>query len=348
MTTRSAQMLTAALTALLVVLVGATIFVILTRGPVGPTPTPSLFAFESPGLASPAASSAEATAVTASPAPGIPTAGSSAPPATSVFETPTPPSSTGPTFSPTPKATRPPTPTPPPPTPTPTPTPQPTVNPTAPQQAVQFDNVGLDQSCGNLTPCGSVPRILTFNVDGQSKVEAIVSDSTGPVRLCIWTEAVDDQRECHTVHNGGFSKLVTSTNSSVWHVSVIGAQVTASATLNVEFNANSPSVSIDNFRYLGASMAEYNGFDAELTTNGDGSIRVQAAFDDGSQGSYDWHLVMSSSGSPVHDQTGGPDPSIDESQSVSGGTTYVVSLHDPDNTANGTMSVFVSATISWP
>jgi len=56
----------------------------------------------------------------------------------------------------------------------------------------------LDQSAVT----GSVPRIATFNVDGQSDVSARVSASTGPVRMCIWTEAVDDQRECHTVHNG--------------------------------------------------------------------------------------------------------------------------------------------------
>ena len=193
-----------------------------------------------------------------------------------------------------------------------------------------------------------MPRIATFNVDGQSDVSARVSASTGPVRMCIWTEAVDDQRECHTVHNGGFDKLVTTTGASVWHVSMIGTQASAPASLPVHFNAAAASVTLDNFRYLGAATPDNNGFEAQVTTSGDGSpLHVTAAFDDGSGGAYDWHLTIATNGSSIFDQTGGPDPTVDQSQAVAAGTTYTVDFHDPDQTAN-VSPVFLTAQISWP
>ena len=354
MNPRSAQTLAAALAALLVILVGATIFVVLTRPPNGPTPRPSGASL--PSFPTPNPTPTQVALVSPTPVSGPPSAETSPPPATTVVVTPTPAVSTGatalpptPTPSPTPTTspTPVPTPTPPPtptPSPTPTPTPVPTVNPTSADRTILLAGVGLDPSAVT----GSVPRIVTFNVDGQSDVSARVSASTGPVRMCIWTEAVDDQRECHTVHNGGFDKLVISTGASVWHVSMIGAQASATASLTVHFNADAATVSIDNLRYLGTASPGYNGFEAQLTTLGDGApLHVQASFDDGSGGAYDWHLTIATNGSSVFDQSGGPDQSVDESQAVTAGTIYTVDFHDPDQTAN-VSPVFLTAQISWP
>ncbi|HEY5520821.1 MAG TPA: hypothetical protein VIK08_09190 [Candidatus Limnocylindrales bacterium] len=355
MNPRSAQTLAAALAALLVILVGAMIFIVLTRPPTGPTPRPSGAAL--PTFPTPHPTPTQVAQASFTPIPGPPSAAaSSGAPATTVVATPTPTVSTGATSIPTTKPTHAPTPTPSPtpvptptapptptPSPTPTPTPVPTINPTSADRTIVLVGVGLDQS----SVTGSVPRILTFNVDGQSDVSARVSNASGPVRLCVWTEAVDDQRECHTVHNGGFDKLVTTTDQSVWHVSMIGTQASATASLTAHFNANAASVSLDNFRYLGANTPNNNGFEAQLTTLGDGSpLHVQAAFDDGGQGAYGWHLTIATNGSAVFDQSGS-DSSVDQSQDVAAGTSYTVDFHDPDPMAN-VSPVFVAATISWP
>jgi hypothetical protein len=198
-----------------------------------------------------------------------------------------------------------------------------------------------------------VPRIVTFNVDGDSLINAQLSNSSGPVRLCIWLEAPDDQRECHTVRTGGFSKAVAGMAASTWHVSIIGPANAPPpvATLTVHFNANAPSVTLDNFRYLGSATPNYNGFQAQMTTQSDGDMHVQAAFDDGGSpsGSYDYQLVIQpTAGDPICCPGGGPSSSIDQTQPVSGSVSYTVSLADPDPVANPASPVFVAATINWP
>lgn len=373
MTSRSAQILTAALSGLLVILVGATVFVLLTRPTASPIPTVLRTPFPSFLLASPSAAASASSvalvslppsqpaftivpatldsigtappAATSSPTPIPAASAASSPPATmtpspTLVPTPTPTPSPIPTDTPAPTAS---------PLPTPSATPTPSLNPSAPDRVIRFVDAGLDVAGVE----GSVPRIVTFTVDGESLIDAEISDASGAARLCIWTEAVDDQRECHTVQTGGFSKAVVGTPSSIWHVSMIGPAKAAAptATLTVHFNANSPSVSLNNFRYTGTSNPAYNGFQAQMTTQSDGTMHVQAAFDDGGSpsGSYDYHLVIQpTAGDAVLDETGGPTVTVDASTAVSGSITYTVSLADPDPVANPVAAVFVAATITWP
>ena len=198
---------------------------------------------------------------------------------------------------------------------------------------------------------GSVPRVVTFNVDGQSRISARLSDSSGPVRLCLWREALDDERECRTVRNGGVEKVVLDAGSTIWHASVIGTapEVPPSTTLTLRFNSQAPSASLANFRYNGAVDDRFNGFRVEVTTAAEGNLGVQAAFDDGEDGSYNFRLIVRpNGGDPVLDETGGPTQSIDRGVAVAAQGVLEVSLRNPDAVSNAERQVFVTATISWP
>ena len=226
----------------------------------------------------------------------------------------------------------------------------PTVNPTAPGRAIQFVGLGLD-SRGAET---ATPRYVTVGIDGQSMLTASVSDvSLGPVRLCIFREDTNDERECKTVrNNGALQKPVVDQGYSTWTVSVIGwdANVTPFVTLTVAFNANSPSVHIDSFRYNGSIDDHYNGFEAVVQTTGAGDLSLQAAFDDGNNGEFNYHAVVwPKGGAPILDETSdNPQGSLDVSVGVDANRTYHVSLLDPDEYSSTEVAVFVAATLSWP
>jgi hypothetical protein len=281
-------------------------------------------------------------APTASPTPG-PTASpstSEAASASPLTPSPTPTPVPSPTPTPTPSAS--PTPEP---TATPTPTPVPTVVPTAPQHEIRLASVGLDdKSLG-----GSVPRILTFEIDGPTLLHSAVTNATAPVQLCVWREAVDDQRMCDTGKSVVLDRAVTDSNGGLWHVSLIGAKGFApSAGLTVDFNANAPSVTFDNFRYYGTSNSSYDGFTAGIDA-GVGQLTVQGAFDDGQGGSYDYRYVVTPDGqAAIVDQTGGPTTSFAFDPVTLAAGSYSVTIQDPDDVANPGMAVFIAATITWP
>ena len=120
------------------------------------------------------------------------------------------------------------------------------------------------------------------------------------------------------------------------------------ADLTIQFNSNQPSATLDSFRWTGTTNPDYNGFDVHTDALADGLLSVQASFDDGSSGAYDWHLVIQpQGGDPVYDQTGGPDQTVDQSQAVSQGS-YRVTFSDPDDVANPGHAVILTATVSWP
>jgi hypothetical protein len=358
---RSAQILTASLAALLVILVGATIFIVLTRPTIGPTPEPSrtpaaTLLPPSPttvAVASPFASSAASIMATAAP---LSTPALTAAPSPIPFPTLALPSSASSSYAPSPTATVTPTPTPTPtatpttaptvtavPTATLTPTLPPTILPTSPQQQFQVDAVGLDDK----SLVGSVPRILTFEIDGPSLLTATVSQATGNVQLCVWREAVDDERTCDTGRAVSIVHPVSDSDNTLWHASMIGAKgVAPSAALTIDFNANAPSVSLDDFRFYGSSNPPYNGFVAGFEAGG-GQMSVQGAFDDGQGGAYNYHLVVQPDGADAVVDVTDNGTSFSVQPGIDAGH-YTVFINDPEDVANPGLAVFVTATISWP
>ena len=336
MNSRSAQLLAATLAFLLIVLIGATIFVLLSRPAPRPTATPSVLPTTSLGPS-------PSTGFSPSPSPT---------PSPTIGPTPTLLPTAAPTETPTsePSPTTPPTPSP---TPSPSPTPTPTLPPpTSPQRELTLVEVGLDRRAD----LEGVERTVTFVIDGPSLISAQLSDvSAGKVRLCLSRQATDPQRECRTTRNGSLERAVFDSGRTEWNVTMIGTtQAFPFATLTLRFNALSPSVHVDSFRFNGTVDPHYNGFVARLTAGGDGNLRIQATFADTDQSqddNYPYHLVITpvGGGPAVVDQTGGPQGSLDVSFGLATGQTYRVELSEPEETAGGGLfAVFVDATLTWP
>jgi hypothetical protein len=336
MSPRGAQILAGALAALLVVVIGATVFILLGQpsAPVGPTPTPtgSGVPIGTPSFTpsplftpSPSASSSPTLAPTASPLPtAVPTA------------SPSPTASAEPTASPSPSPS---------PTATPSPSPSPTIVPTSPQRQFTILDVGLDGTSGEFP----IERFVTFTVDGPSLLRARLSDvpSGGRVRLCMFREQVNDERDCARLRNGTLERTVTDTGSSEWTVSMLGVDSAPRVTLTVDFNAQQPAVELGSFRYNGTTDNAYNGFLVQVPAAANGQLQLAADFEGGS---FTYHLVVepTGGGAAIVDQTGGPSGSIDASESVSGGQNYRVSVRSPDAAVNSPTSVFIHAVLSWP
>lgn len=223
----------------------------------------------------------------------------------------------------------------------------PTVSPTAPQREVRIGPVGLDDK----SLVGSVPRIVTFEIDGQSLLHAAVSNATGGVQLCVWREAVNDERVCQTGRNIALDRAVLDTGSGLWHVSMLGAKgVAPTAALTVDFNANAPSVQFDNFRFYGTSNPPYNGFTAGIDT-GAGELSLQGNFDDGQSGHYDYHWIVQPNGGDAIEGTGQSMTSFvadDPRLKAIDPNSYSITVQNPDEVANPGVPVFLTATIGWP
>ncbi|HEY7024848.1 MAG TPA: hypothetical protein VH371_07805 [Candidatus Limnocylindrales bacterium] len=338
MTPRSAQILTAALAGLLVVLLGATVFVLLSRP--GPGPTPSA----SPGLPT-FASASPTTVAEASPSASAPATIASATEIPS--PTPTPLASTAASALPTASPTLPPTPSPTPtptPAPTPTPTPVPTIVPTSPGREIRLSPIGLDDKSLE----GSVPRILTFEIDGPSNLRVALTGASGQVQVCLWREAVLDERECETGKAVVLEHGVLEGHGGLWHVSMIGAKgVAPIAGVTVDFNADHPSVQFDDFRYYGTSSPTYNGFSAAIDAQS-GPLGLQGAFDDGQGGSYDYHwIIQPTAGDAIEGISDTTSTSFVVDPHTVDADTYSITIQNPDPVANPSLPVFLTAKISW-
>ena len=57
-------------------------------------------------------------------------------------------------------------------------------------------------------------------------------------------------------------------------------QVSPFVTLTIQFNADSPSVVLNSFRYNGSVDDHYNGFEAVVTPGAAGQIGIQASFEE--------------------------------------------------------------------
>jgi hypothetical protein len=333
MNSRSAQLLAATLTFLLIVLVGATIFILLSRPPApGPSASPTGL-FPTPTLSPTAGPSSTLATPT-------PTATPSLGPTPTLLPTPAP------TDTPTVEPTITPTPSPSP-TASPTPTPSPTLPPsTSPQRELTIVDFGLD----NRADVTAVQRTVTFGVDGPSLISAQLKGvSSGKARMCLLRNEQDPQRECITVHGGTLTRAVFDSGHTEWNVTVIGASdLVQYASLTLEFNALSPDITLDSFRFNGTNDPHNNGFEVVLGAGADGDLRVRAGFD-GASSSYQWHLVVAVDDTPVLDQSGGPSSSVDVSTALSNGTVYGVTFSEPEAVAGGgALPALVVARLTWP
>lgn len=199
---------------------------------------------------------------------------------------------------------------------------------------------------------GAIERYVTFHVDGQSLVSARLSGvSAGRVRICLWQDTLVEERECRTVRNGRVQVPTFETGQTTWTLTMIGAEtgVSPTANLTLSFNANSPSATVDRFRFQGTSIENYNGIVAEVDARDGGELRIDGAFDDGQGGSYPYRLAierLGENGGFVYDQTNEPTTNFALTQSVSGGRTYRTTILNPNDLED--LAVFLRATLTWP
>lgn len=326
MSTRSAQVVAAGLAVLLILLVGAVIFLLLSR------PQPAVV------TRSPAVSPTAVAGFTPSP---LLTASPGFIPFVSPLMSP------GPSASPSP--TLPPTPSPSPtaqPTPTPSPTPAPTVHPTSTQRELRILRLGLDSREAE----GAIERYLIFHTDGQSLISARLSDVTGRVRMCLWQGNLVEERECRTLRNGRLELPNFGDGQQAWTLTMIGAEADVSPTvdLTLRFNADAPAVTMDSFRFQGTAIENYNGVVAGVDTVNGGDLRIDGSFDDGQGGSYPHLLLIErlNDGEVLLDQSGEPATSFQASESVAEGRSFRVTLSNENEVEE--LAVFLRATLSWP
>ena len=328
MSNRSAQVLAATLAFLLIVLVGATIFILLSRpAESGPTPT-----------ATPSgAASFTPTVGPSSSASVLPTPSASVTATPIVLPTDTPGPTVEPTITPTPSPS---------PTPSPAPTPSPTLPPpTSPDREVTIVDFGLDRR----TDADAVQRTVSFAVDGPSLISAELKDvSAGRVRMCLLREDTNAERECITARGGTLSRAVFDAGQTEWNVTLIGASENfAFATLTLRFNSLSPRLVMDSFRFNGTNNPEYNGVQVVLLARSDGNVRLHGDID-GPEGQFPWSFTVAVDDVVVSDQSGGPSASFDVSAPVSGGTVYTVSFFEPEASTSGGPALLTRATLTWP
>jgi hypothetical protein len=330
---RSAQLVAAGLGFVLIVLVGAVIFILLSRPAQGPrvSPDPSAVANVSPSASA------------------LPTFSFSPFPTVSQLPTSTPIASNPPTLSPTPVITLPPPPTlPPTPSPTPSPPPTPTAPPVpnAPARELRLIDMGLD---ARTVIGGGVERFLVFTTDGPTVVRAELSEATARSRVCLWVGTDIAGRQCDTMRNGAIQVPVFDNVSRQWTVSLIGANETSAPTvdLTLDFNANAPLVDFTNLRYQGTTTPAYNGLTATVDTLATGQLTLNGSFDPGQLHNYDVSILEAGLGEVEHVTSEAPVASFSVTHDVTAETSYLVAITNPNPSAEPT-PVFLHLTFGWP
>jgi hypothetical protein len=323
MNNRSAPLLAAALAFLLIVLVGATIFILLSQPP---APSPTASPSGGPTFTPTAGPTSSATL--------LPTSSASLSPTPSLLPTDSPSPTTEPTITPTPSPA---------PTPSPTPSPTATLPPTTSEDRhVTVLGVGLDQR----GVIGQVQRTIKFHVDGPSLISAQLSGvNTGRVRMCLLRDAANAERECITAHSGTLTRAVFDTGRTAWNVTLIGAAETPGqfATLDLTFNAASVELRLDSFRFNGTSDPHYNGFEIVFGPNDNGGdFTMHAEFSDGNP--YPWHLHVGPDDAEGFDDSG-VSAAVDATTSVDSGSVYQVLFENPDP---GSAVLLDNVTLTWP
>ncbi len=171
--------------------------------------------------------------------------------------------------------------------------------------------------------------------------------SSGTVRICWTREDKPGEGGCNK-GNGTAQVTVTDNGPSIWTAAIKGRDQSTSptASISVDFNAFSPSVTLKSFRWVGTIDPSRNGFAVEVDGLSDGNIQVQGGFEGST---YSYHLVIQpTDGAPIHDELGGPSDTFVASESVSGQNSYRVTLSSPEDMTSNSGTAFVQAAISWP
>ena len=364
MNARAAQFVAAGLSLLLIILVGAVVFILLSSQNQRPrptaTPTATSAAVVTPSLApTPTAIPTPTLAPTPTPSPSPSPSPSPTPLPTDtplitappITPSPTPELTPSPTIEITPSPTIEITPSPtveltPSPTPeiTPSPTPEETIAPTSPERQIRVPGLGLDgRDVG-------VERYLLFGVDGQSIIRATLSNASARSQICLWRGNNVTARTCQTMRNGTLEVEVPNEDHTNWTLSLIGANADTGPVVDLDlaWNGEDGQVTFENLRYEGQPRVNYNGVTVEVTALGDGDIQVNGQFEGQQQHGYRVLVErLGAAGAVVIDETGGPVNEFEVTGDVTTGTTYRTTVSNP-NPEQEPGPVFIEVVVAWP
>jgi hypothetical protein len=203
---------------------------------------------------------------------------------------------------------------------------------------------GVDQRSDITSP----QRTISFGVDGPSTISAQLKGvNTGKIRMCL--RGGGTPPHCITAHSGTLTAAAYDAGHTDWTVSLIGTAPGQFASVTLEFNAVSPDVSLDSFRFNGTNDPRNNGIEVVFGTAGDGTFGIHGQIDDGHDTPYPWHFNLAVDDVTSSDQTGGPATSFDLTAPVSAGTVYRVIFEEPEAATTGAFPVLLSDVhLTWP
>jgi hypothetical protein len=204
--------------------------------------------------------------------------------------------------------------------------------------------LGLDSR----NPEAGIERYVLFNVDGPSHITAVLSNSSGKVRMCLWPGNLVEQRECRTARNGRLDHVVLDAGQTSWTVSLIGFDEITSPTVDftLDFNATAPLVTFENLRFQGIPIENYNGITVEVDA-GVGHTQVEGTFDPGQMHAYRVVATHLPSGTLAADETGPATNHFVVALDDDEITTYSITVSNPNESAEA-LPIFLEAKFSWP
>jgi hypothetical protein len=364
--TRSAQLVAAGLSFLLVMLVGAVVFVILTRPTPGPRATATPTAVSAATLTpAPVVTGTPIVALTETPeliltplptaTPLITATPEITPEVTFTPEitpevtfTPEVTSTPEVTFTPeiTPEITPEPTPTieiTPEPTPTIeiTPEPTPTLEPSSTERQFRLNGLGLDNNRSDV----AIERFVLFHQDGPGMIRVTLSAATDRTRLCLWEGNLVAQKECRTIKNGLFEHYVADPARTFWTLTLIGANASTVLDVAIDYYADEPVVTVENLRYQGVPQPNYNGVSVEMDV-GAGQVQIDGTFDAGQSHAHRVVIEQASEGT-IYDETGPAEHHFAVTLTADAPAGLRITISNPSETAEAA-PIFLEARFAWP
>lgn len=189
-----------------------------------------------------------------------------------------------------------------------------------------------------------IGRFVTFTSDGPGKITAQLKaiSPQGTTHICLRAGSKDVI--CKDTASGTLTATTTSAHVT-WRVSLEGTGTfTPTVELTLTFPALKPAVKVTHARFDGALRPDTNGIQVLFVPRAAGKARIVA--DWGHSFTYEIDATNQTSGSgdvTLADQ--GPATKVDKSIPVTAGETWKVLL---ENTADGSGTTDMTATISWP
>jgi len=192
---------------------------------------------------------------------------------------------------------------------------------------------------------GGADRVITFTSDGAGKMSATLVSQTpqGTTHMCF--RAGTKELGCKDWSKGTFNGTTTQAHTN-WRVTVRGSGIAAPIVdVTMTFQAIAPKVKIANARFNGTAEPELNGIQVRFVPRAAGDARLVASWG-GHPFTYeiDTFNEATGEGGPSYPNQG-PSTNVDLATPVSATDTWRLILQNVDP---GFGTTDLTATVSWP